>query len=161
MSISCHELLQQVKKPRKLDLKVLGLYFLGAIAYSILAGFLNNLKAVSTDFGAVFIVGFLTCLVYFLLSVFMYKRIASLSPGHGFLGSLIFAPIIFLILNVLINLFQDIGFMTQPRYNIHLWIYALLMYFVANSISMFLMFYVNNKRESKKELIEKLTGRKK
>ena len=146
-------------KRTKINLRSLLIFCGIALVYSIIIGKLNNSRPVRRDLGAVLILGFFSGIIFLSGCVYMYYKLGKLSIGRGILGSLLLAPMLSFVLHFMIHLFLNLSHLSHPNYNVTLWVYILMLYFVANLICMLLMRYVLCKTQEKQERIDRITGK--
>ena len=142
----------------KIDYKKLLIASGCALLMAVLLAYLNNTNFISRDLGAVIFIGFFSGSSFLLACAFMYKYVAKISVGWGFLGSLISIGLFFLV-NLTINFFHDLNYLYQPSYNTAIWVYTLSLFYVSNVLSLFILAPFWKKKIERQKLIDLLTGR--
>lgn len=123
---------------KKINVKALLFFTCSALLFSIVMAHFNTTNAVRKDLGAALILGFFSCLIFFLGCLYMYSKLAEIPVGWAFLGCLL-SPLIFLMIHFSINFFHNLDYLYRPDFNETLWVYAMMLYFGSNMICMFVM----------------------
>lgn len=132
-------------KKETVNSKRLRYFFLGALILSYIISTVNTIHEVRVNLFGVLVIGFLSCLAFLFLCIFLYPKVAKISFSWALFGVLI-AAVPFFIINFIINIFQDLSYLFGHGYEQILWLYILLLYFISNVIWMYVMRYIFNKQ---------------
>ncbi len=142
----------------KFSLKHLIIFTASAFILSLVIANVNTLSSVTHNLAAVLFLGFLSCAGFLLGCIFMYKLVAGIPFKWAILGCFL-SPLLFYIINLIINAFQDLSYLFQPDFEKTLWIYALMLYFSSNVLCLFIMKPLLDKKLEQQERIDRATGK--
>lgn len=132
-------------------------YFGASIVFSFLVALVNNLRSVTHDLGAVLVVGLLSGLIGFALSIFLlHLKTKSLKSAVALsFIALALTPIVWLIMDA----FLPIRWIYGHTYNVEIWIAIFMLYYSLAFLLLFLNKSLLRKKRKRKERIKELTGR--